>query len=358
MTQRIEARLQLSLEAFSLQVDLQLPGRGVTALFGPSGSGKTTLLRCIAGLQRGAAGRLVVNGQAWQDEAGAFVAPHLRSIGFVFQEANLFPNRDVRGNLEFGMRRVAPAARRVAWEQAIALLDMGGLLDRRVAGLSGGERQRVAIARALLTSPRLLLLDEPLASLDIARKKEILPYLERLHEELSIPMIYVSHAPDEVAKLADHLVVMQAGRALASGPLAAILARLDLPIRLGDDAGVVLEGRISERDARWHLARVELDCGSFWVRDSGLPVGHVARVRILARDVSLATHAPGESSIANLLRAEVVGLGEDEHPALALVRLKFGDNALLARLTKKSVDRLGLVAGMSVYAQIKAVALL
>jgi molybdate transport system ATP-binding protein len=359
MSADIEARLHQAYDGFTLSVDLRLPARGVSAIFGPSGCGKTTLLRCIAGLQRAGEARLLVAGATWQDEArGVFVPPHQRSIGYVFQEANLFPHLDVRRNLEFGMRRVAPAARRVTWDQALGLLGIGHLLERLPAHLSGGERQRVGIARALLCSPRLLLMDEPLASLEAARKKEILPYLERLHRELDIPVLYISHAPDEVARLADHLVVMEAGRVLASGPLGQILARLDLPIRLGDEAGVVLEGTLAERDERWHLARVDVGAGSLWVRDAGLAPGATARVRILARDVSIARQTPTASSISNVLAATIEEFGDDEHPALLLLRLRAGRHAVLARLTRRSAQELDLAPGLAVHLQIKAVALL
>jgi molybdate transport system ATP-binding protein len=358
MSGTIEAAFALQRGPFSLAADLRLPGRGVIALFGPSGSGKTTLLRCFAGLQRAPGGRLVVNGECWQDESrGLFVPPHRRALGYVFQDANLFPHLDVQRNLEFGWRRVPAAQRRVAWDRALELLGIGHLLARSPANLSGGERQRVGIARALLASPSLLLLDEPLASLDVARKREILPYLERIHDELSIPVLYVSHAPDEVARLADHIVVLEEGRVLACGPLAQTLARLDLPIHLGEQAGVVLEGSIVERDAQWHLARVDIGAGSLWVRDAGTALGHRVRVRILARDVSIAL-AQTDSSIVNALAATVVDSGDDDHPALVLVRLRVGDDLLLARLTRRSAAHLGLAPGMPVWAQIKAVALL
>ncbi len=353
----VEARFRVDFPDFRLDVDLTLPGRGVTALFGPSGSGKTTLLRCVAGLQA-ARGRLVVNGECWQDEDGRSLIPvHRRPLGYVFQEASLFPHLSARRNLEFGLRRVPAAARRVAWDQAVELLGIGNLLERMPAGLSGGERQRVAIARALLTSPHLLLLDEPLAALDVGRKQEILPYLERLHDELSIPVLFVSHAPDEVARLADHLAVMEEGRAVAAGPIAEILASLELPIRLGEDAGVVLEARVAERDAEWHLARVEFDGGSLWVRDTGAAVGRRVRVRILARDVSVAVEH-GESSIQNVLPATIAAHGDDSHPALVLLRLQVGGSSLVARLTRRSAARLDLAVGTKVWAQIKAVALL
>ena len=213
----IRARFRLDYSGFSLDVDLDLPGRGVTALFGPSGSGKTTLLRAIAGLEHAPGGALAVNGDVWQDTV-RFVPTHKRSLGYVFQEASLFPHLSVQGNLQYGQKRVPVAQRRVSLDQAIALLDIGHLLDRKPARLSGGERQRIGIARALATSPRLLLMDEPLAALDHARKQEILPYLERLHDELDIPVLYVSHAPDEVARLADHIVgVARGGGAVMSG---------------------------------------------------------------------------------------------------------------------------------------------
>ena len=352
----IAARFRLERAGFTLDVDLALPAQGVTAIFGQSGSGKTTLLRCIAGLER-APGTLTVKSQPWQ-HASFFMPVHERPLGYVFQEASLFPHLCARRNLEFGMKRVPEAERRVAMDQAITLLGIGHLLDRLPDQLSGGERQRVAIARALLTSPRLLLMDEPLAALDLARKNEILPYLERLHDELEIPVLYVSHAPDEVARLADHIVVMDGGRAVAQGALTETLARIDLPIKLGEDTGVVLDGRIAERDDNWHLARVEFDGGHVWVRDSGHALGHRVRVRILARDVSVALEPQHESSILNCLPAEIAEIADDTHPALALVKLKLGKSAVVARLTHRSACGLDLKPGMPVYAQIKAVALI
>ncbi|HYN78166.1 MAG TPA: molybdenum ABC transporter ATP-binding protein [Lamprocystis sp. (in: g-proteobacteria)] len=355
----IAARFHIKFPAFTLNVDLDLPGRGVIALFGSSGSGKTTVLRCVAGLQRAEHGHLSVNGETWQDAAqGQFLPTYRRPLGYVFQEASLFPHLSVKRNLSYGMRRIPTADQRVSWDQAIDLLGIGHLLDRAPGGLSGGERQRVGIARALLTSPRLLLLDEPLAALDHQRKQEILPYLERLHDELSIPVLYVSHAPDEVARLADHLVVMEAGRVLASGDLAETLARLDLPIRLGEDAGVVLAGRIAERDQRWHLLRVECGAQSLWVRDTGMALGHAVRVRVLARDVSIVLEPGAGTSIQNTLPARVDSLGDDDHEALTLVKLQVNGAALLARVTRRAADQLGLEPGLAVWVQIKAVAVL
>ena len=353
----IHARFKLDYPGFALDVDLVLPGRGVIAVFGPSGSGKTTLLRCVAGLQRVVNGQLTVNGDTWQDGA-YFRSPHRRALGYVFQEASLFPHLTVRGNLDYGMTRIPAGERKVSLDRAIELLGIGELIERKPAGLSGGERQRVAIARALLTSPRLLLMDEPLAALDLARKQEIMPYLETLHTELEIPILYVSHSPDEVGRLADHLVVLDAGRAAASGPMMETLARLDLPIRLGEDAGVVLEGRIAERDERWRLARVNCSGTDFWIRDSGHAVGHAVRVRILARDVSIALSHTTNSSILNIIAATVLEIGDDNHPAQVLVKLKLGASPVLARVTRRSVELLGLAPGSKAYAQIKAVALI
>jgi molybdate transport system ATP-binding protein len=352
----IRARFRLERSDFSLDVDLDLPGRGVTSLFGPSGSGKTTLLRCVAGLERAADGEIAVNGQVWQD-GSTFLPTHRRPLGYVFQEASLFSHLSIRRNLEYGMKRVGAAERKVSLDQAIELLGIGHLLDRKPDSLSGGERQRVGIARALAVSPRILLMDEPLAALDLARKREILPYLEKLHDELDIPVLYVSHAPDEVARLADHIVVMDGGRAVASGPLTEILARLDLPIRLGEDVGVVLEAVVEERDPAWHLARVAFSGGVLWVRDDGHEVGRRVRVRILARDVSLALVRACDSSILNILPAVVREIADEEHPGQALVRLDLGGASLLARLTRRSAHALTLAPGREVYAQIKAVAL-
>ena len=353
----VQARFKLSHPGFCLDVNLELPGQGVTALFGPSGCGKTSLLRCMAGLNRSPSGRFSVNGEIWQD--GDFFLPvHRRALGYVFQEANLFAHLTIRRNLDYGQSRIAATARRVEFDRAVELLGIGHLLERQPAGLSGGERQRVAIARALLTSPRLLLMDEPLAALDLARKQEFMPYLERLHHELDIPVIYVTHAPDEVARLADHIVVMKEGCALAAGPLTETLARVDLPIRLGEDAGVVLDAVVAEREEQWHLARVEFVGGSLWVRDGGQPIGAKVRVRILARDVSIALAPVSGTSIQNCLSAVVGEMADDSHPALSLLRLTIGPSPLLARLTRRSAVGLGLAPGKAVWAQIKAVALI
>ena len=357
----IEATLQLARGAFTLDVSLRLPPRGVSALFGPSGCGKTTLLRCLAGLERAPGGRVVVDGETWQDDAAnVFVPTHRRAVGVVFQEASLFEHLDVRANVEFGWKRVAPPQRRVTVDEAVAWTGIEPLLARSPAGLSGGERQRVALARALAVSPRLLLMDEPLAALDAARKAEILPAIERLHELSGIAIVYVSHAIGEVARLADHVVLMDAGRAIASGDVAELLSRLDLPLPPGEDAGVVLLGEVGAREAAWHLARLDVPGASFWTRDPALPLGHRLRLRVLARDVSLSLVAQPGSSIANQIPAVVEAIADDAHPSQVLVRLRTRDgaSALLARVTRRSAQALALAPGLTVWAMVKSVALL
>jgi len=353
----IDARFKVTYPGFSLDVNLELPGQGVTALFGQSGSGKTTFLRCVAGLEKAAGGYLRVNGNLWQGE-GICLPVNCRPIGYVFQEANLFPHLSVENNLGYGLKRARQAIPGLAMHQAVELLGIGHLLKRMPERLSGGERQRVAIARALLASPKLLLLDEPLAALDQERKNEILPYLERLRDELEIPVLYVSHSQDEVARLADHLVVLEGGNVIARGPLTEVLARIDLPIRLGEDASVVLEAVVAERDEAWHLARVEFAGGSLWVRDKGIPTGHPVRIRILARDVSIAREKLTGTSLLNILSATVTGMGDDTHPAVALMRLTVGASSIVARLTRRSAAALDLRSGNAVWIQIKAVALI
>jgi molybdate transport system ATP-binding protein len=358
MTDGLRARLRLTRGAFRLDVDLDLPQRGISALFGHSGSGKTTILRAIAGLERASGGHVALGGEVWQDDArGVFVPVHKRALGYVFQEASLFPHLSVRANLEFGRKRVPVHERRFSLEPVTALLGIDNLLERRPDGLSGGERQRVAIARALLASPRLLLMDEPLAALDLRRKLEILPYLERMHEELAIPIVYVSHAPDEVARLADHLVLLDDGKAVASGPLTETLARVDLPPSFADDAGVVLDTLLAghEEDA---LSRLEFAGGALFVGRRREAIGTHLRCRIHARDVSLALEQPQGTSIVNRLPAVVTAVAATETPGHVLVQLRIGPSPLLARITARSRRELGIEPGLRLWAQIKGVALL
>ncbi|WP_202410258.1 molybdenum ABC transporter ATP-binding protein [Pseudomaricurvus sp. HS19] len=363
----INARFHLQYPDFSLQADLQLPATGVSVLFGHSGSGKTTLLRCIAGLQRAQEGELSFRGEVWQS-AGHFLPTHKRPIGYVFQEASLLSHLTAQGNLDYAIKRAPVVDQPIQLQQAIELLGIGHLLKRRPEQLSGGERQRVAIARALLIQPQLLLMDEPLAALDTARKLEILPYLEKLKRELKLPILYVTHSPDEVAKLADYLVAMENGRVLAAGTLSDTLARLDFPIKLGEEAGVVLEGVVTELDAQWQLVKVQCLGGPVWLRDSGNDLHSLVRVRILARDVSLSASLHNDTSIINVLPAEVTDISVDEHEGLALVKLKITSSStgtdtgsssfLISRVTRRSAHLLGLEIGKRVWAQIKSVAVI
>lgn len=354
----IEARLQLQRTGFRLDVDLRLPGTGITALFGPSGCGKTTCLRSIAGLER-AQGKVIVNNQVWQDDATRQWLPtHQRALGYVFQEASLFPHLSARGNLEYGLKRTPAARRKVQLEQAVELLGIGHLLDRNPATLSGGERQRVAIARALATSPQLLLMDEPLSALDAQRKAEVLPYLESLQRHLNIPVLYVSHAQDEVARLAHHVVLLQDGRAVFSGDTANAMAQTEHPMAPAAEAASLVQGHITAYDAQDHLSTVAFEGGELFISGAaGRQVGDVLRLRVLARDVSIALQAPAGSSILNRVNAHITALREDS-PGHAMLTLQAGSSTLLARVSARSVRELQLQPGQAVIAQIKSVALL
>lgn len=355
----IRARFHVERSGFTLQASLELPGRGVTALFGHSGSGKTTLLRAIAGLERHPGGLLEVNGVTWQDDArNIFVPTHQRALGYVFQEASLFPHLSVQGNLDFACKRARAADSAQVMQHALSLLGIGHLLDRRATDLSGGERQRVAIARALLTKPDVLLMDEPLASLDEKRKEEVLPYLERIHEDLAIPMLYVSHSIDEVARLADHVVLLDTGKVLASGPAGETLAHLDLSMKLADDAGVMVTGVVESFDARYGLLQLRAAGGTMYIAHKAQQAGTTLRMRVLARDVSLALDPQPGSSILNQLRAVVEMEWPANETSHVIVKLNAAGTPLLARITRRSRDLLGLEPGKTVWAQVKAAALL
>ena len=361
MTSQIHVRLQMNYPGFELDIDVQLPGKGVTALYGHSGSGKTTCLRCIAGLERASHALVQINGEIWQDtQQRTFVPVHKRALGYIFQEASLFAHLSVRGNLEFGLKRIPRHERKVDLDHAAELLGIAHLMQRTPAHLSGGERQRVGIARALLTNPRLLLMDEPLAALDSQRKREIIPYLERLHAELEIPVLYVSHSQDEVARLADHIVVLSQGKALASGPIGETLARLDLPLALDDDAGVVVQGSVAAFDAHYHLLTLQLpnSAQQLKVAHEGLAIGQSMRIKIQARDISLSLDRIDHSSILNSLQATVISETGTDNQAHVLVRLDVDGSALLARITRYSRDQLGLHPGQTLWAQVKSAAVL
>jgi molybdate transport system ATP-binding protein len=352
----IDIRFKVDLGEFTLDVDLEIPSTGVTSFFGPSGSGKTTLLRAIAGLDYHADGFLKVGEQTWQEEK-LFLPPHKRDLAYVFQEASLFDHKNVRGNLEFGFRRVPQVKRRVALDDVIALLGIGHLLKRMPATLSGGERQRVAIARALAVSPRLLLMDEPLAAVDSARKEEILPYIEALHSELEIPVLHVSHLPEEVWRLADHLVLMESGRVVDTGSADALFSNLDLPMASSPGAVSIVEAEILDHDPAYGLSRLRFSGGDLLVSADEMPVGRRVRLSVAARDVSLTLEKQTGTSILNIIPAVIDGF-LDVGPAQVLVRLICGDQPLLARITRKSARELELGEGKAIFAQVKSIALL
>lgn len=349
------AKLQVKWSGFDLDVDLNLPTQGVTALFGPSGCGKTTILRCIAGLEKNVQGRVCLHDVVWQDEH-VWVPPHLREIGYVFQEASLFPHLSVMENLEYGLKR-SKQLEGIDIHGLIDLLGIAALLKRKPHALSGGERQRVGIARALAVKPRLLLMDEPLAALDSQRKEEILPYLDKLHRELAIPVLYVTHSPDEVARLAHHIVVLDQGRVVASGSLLETLSRIDLPIKLGDDLGAVIEATVGEIDSQWHLSRCDFSGGEIWTRSQGLALNQKIRIRVLARDVSIATERPVATSIQNSLQGSVVSIADDEHAGYALVRILVGTDHFIARVTQRALYELSIQLGQTIWVQVKSVAI-
>ncbi len=357
----IHVRFRRPVPGFTLDVDLTLPGRGVTALFGPSGSGKTTLLRLLAGLERAPGGYSEVNGEVWQDDARRlFVPVHRRALGYVFQDAALFPHLSVAQNLAYGQKRRRPVtpSSQADHSAVIELLGLRPLLNRRPPTLSGGERQRVAIGRALLAGPRLLLMDEPLASLDHTRKREILPYLDRLHASLEIPVLYVTHSPDEVTRLADHLVLLDAGRVVIDGPLAATLSRLDLPGFATDDFGTVIEGNVLACDPAHRLLTLRFTGGDLRLIHEPAPLGRSLRVQVLARDVSLTLKPPSDTSILNILPARITAINLLADTGHVRVGLDVGGTAFTARITRYSHDHLALRPGMGVHIQIKAVSVL
>lgn len=349
----VDIALRLARGAFVLDVDLQLPASGTSVVFGPSGCGKSTLLRAIAGLEPGTRGDLRVAGQVWQDATTCLPA-HRRAVGMVFQHSALLPHLRVLDNLRYGWKRASAATELLdIWIERLALKP---LLTRKPGSLSGGERQRVALARALACAPKLLLLDEPLSALDAPRRAEILPFLEAVRREAGIPILYVTHAVEEVARLADYLVLMDAGRVTVSGAALELLNRPDLPLALREDAGVVLDASVIERDAHGLLA-LRTDAGVLHAHGPAYPPDTRLRVRIQARDVSLALQCHADTSLLNLLPATLLELTELAGGQVQ-ARLDAGGHPLLARISHRSVERLQLQPGMALWAQIKAVALL
>lgn len=359
----IQARFKLgfandSAHGFNLDVDLELPGQGIIALFGHSGSGKTTLLRCMAGLQSAQHSRMQVNATLWQDDH-INLPTHQRQLAYVFQEASLLPHLNVSANLQYAIKRAKRHPGQTL-EQIVALMDLVGLLKHYPQQLSGGERQRVAIARALLTEPHLLLMDEPLASLDISRKQDILPYLEKLKATAQVPIIYVSHDINEVVRLADHMVVLEQGRVVANGPINQVLPQIAGLAGLSEEASVILPTEVLDRDPHWHLIQVAVanSQARLWLRDNKEAIGQPMRIRVLAKDVSISLSEQQDSSILNRLPAKVLGFHHDYDSAMVLVELELQGCCLMARITRRSSAHLQLQVGDEVWAQIKSVALI
>jgi len=334
-------------------VTLDIPLQGITGIFGASGAGKTTLLRCIAGLEHAPGGELLVAGDCWQD-ARSCRAVHERDIGYVFQEPRLFSHLSVRANIEYGMRR-RPLDAGPDFAATVALLGLDALLERRPATLSGGEAQRVAIARALMRAPRCVLMDEPLASLDAARKDEILPYLEQLHQESAVPIIYVSHNLEEICRLCDYLVVLDHGRVVANAELQLVLVRMDLPQIAGDEAGSVILGRIENFDEKFGLTLLTFSGGQLWLPGRLGEVGSKLRLRIRANDISLCRQRPAKTTVLNLLDVVIEDVQDTRGPT-QLVRIVAGQERLIARVTRRSREELNLQPGDRLVAQVKAVA--
>ncbi len=349
----LAAQLQFARPTLTLDVAFEI-GVGVTGLYGPSGSGKTTLLRCIAGLER-ARGSVRVNDIVWQDES-RFLPTHRRGVGYVFQEPSLLPHLDVRENLLFAWSRVPLKQRRFAFDATAEWLGLIPLLNRGAEELSGGERQRVAIARALLTSPTVLLMDEPLAAMDVSRKRELLPYLEQLAAHATLPILYVTHSFDEIAQLAERMIVLDRGRIQAEGAVTELATRLDLALAHADDAETLIEATVERCDAEFHLSYLASAIGPIALLRDDLTPAQKVRARIHARDVSIALDMPTRSSVLNIFPAIVIDRS-DEAPGRVLLRLDANGVVLLARITQKSATALALTPGQKVYAQVKSVAL-
>jgi molybdate transport system ATP-binding protein len=354
---QVALRHRFAQEGFTLDAAFTADGAGVTALFGPSGCGKSTILAAVAGLLRPEAGRVALDGVALLDTAArVFVSPERRRFGLVFQEARLFPHLSVETNLRYGERRAPRGATGPGFPEVVALLGIDHLLGRRPARLSGGERQRVALGRALLSRPRLLLMDEPLAALDSARRAEVLPFLARLRDLSGLPILYVTHALDEVDALADRLVLLEAGRVLAEGGVEALTARTDLPLAARRDAGVLVGCRVLAHETDRGLTRLGFAGGELLVPLRPEPVETRLRLRLRARDVAVATEAPRGLSMQNVLPAVLEAIAPAPTPEELFLRLVIGPTPLLARVTRDSVARLALRPGQPLWALVKSVA--
>ena len=348
--------IKLQRKEFSIEAEFDIPSRGVMGIFGHSGSGKTTLLRCIAGLEKDAHGHIEINGRTWLSD-NQNLSSQERNIGYIFQESRLFPHLSVLSNLNYGTKRCAECdTTTLDRDHLYELLNIGHLLNRKPHQLSGGEKQRVAIGRALLKNPQILLLDEPLASLDERRKQEILPFLDRLHEELSIPMLYVSHSMAEVTRLCDYILVMEQGRVQFNGRLHDALVSPESPLSHEEDAAAILEGIVSKQENEFQLSTIQTSNANHIVVPGQTNIGQHVRLRIKASDVSLCKSAVSDSSILNVIEGNISAILE-ETQGHVLLQINSRNDILLARISRKSYQQMELGLNQNIHMQIKAVSI-
>lgn len=356
--QQHHLHINLPRNDFTINVNIQLPANGISVLFGHSGAGKTSILRCVAGLQQAKNSFIKIHNDVWQDDAASIYLPTWqRSLGYVFQDACLFEHMTIEKNIHYGKQRRLKNSPKKMVDDIIELLDLSLLLNRYPQQLSGGERQRVAIARALATQPKLLLLDEPMASLDQNLRQDIFPWLEKLRDELKTPMLYVTHSTEEVVRLADHIVCIEKGQVYLQGNATDILSQPNNPIMVGDNIGAVVDAMPIARDEKWQLICVSFDGGQLWLKDNGLSLHRPVRVQIFAKDISITLNEPLLTSIQNHFACIIESINTDQHPSQAIVQLKCGNTLLLARITQRAVAQLQLTVNQQVWAQIKSAAL-
>ncbi len=342
---------------FSLNLKAELPGQGITCIFGPSGSGKTTFLRCMAGLEKSHGGYVQVNGKVWQTK-NYFLPSHKRNLAYVFQESSLLPHLSARKNIEYALKRCKIKPDKAQFDLILSLTGIEKYLSKFPHQLSGGERQRVAIARALLIQPELLLMDEPLASLDDPRKRDILPLIENLRDTFNIPILYVSHSVNEVIRLANHIVVLHEGNLLTQGTFTDVFCKGSVEWLREEEQAAYIEGKVIEHDDEWNLTRIEINGESLWVRDLEKDnIGSFVRLRILASDVSLSLSQNRDSSVLNQLPAVIEGIQTADDNAMALLQLNVGTYRLFAQITRKSISHLGLAPKVNVWALVKSAAI-
>ena len=353
----MKVKIFVKRDDFILDINTDLPSYGVTVIYGPSGAGKTTLLRSIAGLEKNLIGLIKVGNNVWQED-NFFLPVHKRSLGFVFQDPSLFDHLSVKENIEYGLRRTSTLENNNLMDESIELLNIGSLLDRTPEKLSGGEKQRIAIARAISCNPKILLMDEPLSSLDNSHKKEIMPYLESLTAHLKIPVIYVSHSLDEVIRLSDYLIYLDSGLVIDQGPITEMLSKPELPFSKGDNAKSLIKGTVKEHDEKFNLTYIEFSGGIISLAKESLSIGRAVRLSIGARDVSITRNHQSNTSILNIFPVSIEKIILDgKAQVMVRCRIKQGE-ILLSRITRKSAHLLNLKEGDNLFAQIKSVALL